>query len=718
MIITNKDEENFKQAENCHICDKVLGKEKVRDHCHLTGKFRGAAHNECNLKYRVPNFIPIVFHNLAGYDSHLFIKNLGVSEGSISCIPNNEEKYISFTKEIVVDSFENDEGKIIQVKRYLRFIDSYKFMSSSLDTLSSNLNSQQFKTLATQFKDEKLHLLQKKGVYPYDYMSSLTQFNETSLPSKDQFYSKLNNSDISEEDYQHAQQVWQTLNCKTMKDYHDLYLKTDVLLLTDVFENFRDVCLQNYDLDPAWYYTAPGLAWDAALKKTKVSLQLLNNLDMLLMFEKGIRGGISTVSNRYAKANNPYLGKDYNPKEPIMYITYLDANNLYGWAMSQPLPTGGFQWMSEEKLKMWKDYPCVLEVDMEYPDHLHDLHNEYPLAPERVQVGTVEKLIPNLNCKTKYVVHCENLKLYEKLGLNITKIHRGIQFEESTWLKDYINLNTRLRMKATNEFEKDFFKLMNNAVFGKTMENIRNRVDIKLVNSEQKAQKLANKPNFQHCTIFDEHLVAVHMKKTNLYFNKPIYLGMCILDSSKTLMYDFHYNYIKPKFGNKSKLLFTDTDSLMYEIETLDFYKDISPDVKSKFDTSNYYKDHPYGIETGVNKKVLGIFKDEAGGKQITEFVGLRAKLYSFKMHDLEQKKCKGIKKAVVSKNISFQDYKNCLKKRQDQYISMNIIRSHNHTLWTEEVNKIALSADDDKRVIMDDGIHTYAYGHKKLRII
>ena len=188
-----------------------------------------------------------------------------------------------------------------------------------------------------------------------------------------------------------------------MKDYHDLYLKTDVLLLTNVFENFRDMCLKNYRLDPAWYYTTPGLSWDAALKITKIKLQLFDDPDMLLMFEKGIRGGISTISNRYAKANNPYMGKDYNPNEPTKYIIYSDANNLYGWAMSQPLPIGGFKWMSEKELESWKNYPCILEVDIDYPDHLHDLHNDYPLAPERVQVGTVKKLIPNLNHKTKYM---------------------------------------------------------------------------------------------------------------------------------------------------------------------------------------------------------------------------------------------------------------------------------------------------------------------------
>ena len=181
-------------------------------------------------------------------------------------------------------------------------------------------------------------------------------------------------------------------------------------------------------------------------------------------------------------------------------------------------------------------------------------------------------------------------------------------------------------------------------------------------------------------------------------------------------MYDFHYNYIKVKYGNKAKLLFTDTDSLMYEIKTEDFYADISNDVESKFDTSDYPENHPSGIKTGVNKKVVGMFKDEACGKQIEEFVGLRAKLYSYTLASEEHKKCKGVKKKVVEQTITHDDYKNCLKSREHQFRKMNVFRSHLHDIYTEEVNKVALSADDDKRVIMDDGIHTLAYGHSRLQ--
>ena len=207
--------------------------------------------------------------------------------------------------------------------------------------------------------------------------------------------------------------------------------------------------------------------------------------------------------------------------------------------------------------------------------------------------------------------------------------------------------------------------------------------------------------------------MAVHMNRTHIKYNKPIYLGMCILDISKAMMYDFHYNYIKPKYGEKAKLLMTDTDSLVYDIETEDFYKDISPDVREMFDTSNYPKNHPSGIETGVNKKVIGKFKDEAGGRIITEFVGLRAKLYAFRMDDGEEvKKDKGIKKSVVENSIRFDDYKECLENKVKQMREMQVIRSYKHFVYTETVNKVALSADDDKRIIQEDGIRTLPYGH------
>ena len=239
---------------------------------------------------------------------------------------------------------------------------------------------------------------------------------------------------------------------------------------------------------------------------------------------------------------------------------------------------------------------------------------------------------------------------------------------------------------------------------------------IKLVYNKKRAEKLSAKPNFNHCNIFSEDLVAIHMKKMKLVFNKPVYLGMCILDSSKTLMYDFDSNYIKQKYGDKAILLFTDTDSFMYELQTEDFYKDISADVKHRFDTSDYPPNHSSGIPSGLNKKVIGMFKDEVGGDIIDEFVWLRAKLYSYKMfEDEESKKCKGVKKSVVRKGIVHEDYKRCLFTGKEQLRKMNVIRSHMHEVYTEEVSKIALCPDDDKRHILENGVHTLALGHYRI---
>ena len=375
----------------------------------------------------------------------------------------------------------------------------------------------------------------------------------------------------------------------------------------------------------------------------------------------------------------------------------------------------------------------ILEVDLEYPQELHDLHNDYPLGPEKIKVakdmlsdyctkiadkfnissGLVHKLIPTLNDKEKYILHYRNLQSYLSLGLKLKKIHRVLEFNQSPWLKQYIDFNTQKRTHAKNSFEKDFFKLMNNSVFGKTMENIRKRVDVRLVTSKEKLLKLASKPTYVSSKIFNENLVAVHKIKETLTMNRPSYIGMCILDLSKTLMYDFHYNYIKHKYGNKAKLLFTDTDSLTYEIETTDAYLDFWND-KDKFDNSDYPENSPYFNKT--NKKVIGKFKDESAGIPITEFVGLRSKMYSY-VKDNEQtaQTAKGIKKQVIIKDIKHEDYKEVLFNNKQMHHTIKTIRSNNHQLGSFELNKISLSCFDDKRFIHENGITSYAYGHYEI---
>ncbi|KAL9958218.1 hypothetical protein ACROYT_G035203 [Oculina patagonica] len=475
-------------------------------------------------------------------------------------------------------------------------------------------------------------------------MESWERLDETSLPDKEKFYSKLNDEHITDEEYDHAKRVWEAFGCKTLGDYHDLYVKTDVSLLADVFENFRKICLEQYGLDPANYYTSPGLSWDALLKKTGVQLELLTDSEMHLFVERGIRGGISMVSKRYAKANNPYV-EGYDPSKPKKYIMYLDANNLYGWAMSKPLPKSGFKWKrvmpTEKEIMRKKEFArtgWILEVDLEYPAERHEEHNSYPLAPEKKKISEElysdyqkklndkldldppdsEKLVLTLEDKSNYVVHYRNLQFYLKQGMKLKKVHKVMEFEQECWMEPYIRMNTEFRKKAKNDFEKNFYKLMNNSVFGKTMENLRNRVDIKIVRSNEtnKIRKLIASPLYSRHVMFSNDLVGIDMRKSKLILNKPVYTGMTILDNSKILMYDFFYNHLKKVYGPRCELLYTDTDSLLLEIETDDIYEDMEWN-KTLYDTSDYPKEHP--LHSYENKKVLGKMKDECAGTPISD---------------------------------------------------------------------------------------------------
>ena len=653
-------------------------------------------------------------------------------------------------------------------------------LSSHVENLKT-VGKEKFKFMHENFSEDQLDLMLRKGVFPYEWMTSTDKLRETSLPPKKDFYSSLNKEGISNEDYKHAKKVWDEFKIKNMREYHDLYLKTDVLLLADVFEALRDKMLEHYDLDPCHYFTAPGMSWDAMLKMTGVELELINDQEMYDFINSAKCGGVSTITHRYAKANNKYMrrirgktpieimkelrertnterqfsvklvceyfpdfseeeiidlrkrmesGEVFNPEEVCKYIMYLDANNLYGWAMSLPLPTGNFRWLNETQLKVPINElpPCFVEVDLSYPTELHDKFAEYVPAPDNIipEGSKVSKFAPNILRKEKYVCHVKSLQLYARLGVVVEKIHRGLAFDESTFLASYIEKNTQLRMQAKNSFEKDFFKLLINSVYGKTCENLFNRVDVRLVSDRKKALKLVAKPTFKQYTIYDEKLVGIHMRISKVILNKPSYVGVAVLDLSKTFMYDFHYNYIKPMYGEKAKLLFTDTDSLCYHIETEDFYKDIAKDVPNRFDTSDLPKDHPAGLPI-MNKKVIGMGRDEVGGKIINEFSGVRSKCYAYRIDNSDKtcdckgkckgkcmgdKKCKGVKTGVATTEITFNDYRDCVLKGTEKHITQNVFRSRAHNLFTESLYKKALCAKDEKRIISGDGIRTLPIGH------
>ena len=328
-----------------------------------------------------------------------------------------------------------------------------------------------------------------------------------------------------------------------------------------------------------------------------------------------------------------------------------------------------------------------------------------------MEINKLKKLVCNLYDKKKYVVHINSLKQGLNHGLKLTKIHRIIEFNQEAWLKPYIDMNTELRKLARNDFEKDLFKLMNNSVFGKTMENIRKHREIKLVTTDKKRSKLVSEPNYHTINLISEDFPIIEMKKTKVKMKKPIYLELSILEISKILMYDFWYDYMKPKYNDNVRLCYMDTDNSIMNIKTNDFYKDISDNVDNRFDTSNYEVKRP--LLMGKNKKVIGLMKDVLGGEIITEFVTLRHKTYSYLTDDSkEDKKSKGTKKCVIKKMIKFDDCKKCLLNDEVILKSQKRFMSNKHDVYTENVNKIALGNNDDKRIVSSNKIASYPYGY------
>ena len=387
--------------------------------------------------------------------------------------------------------------------------------------------------------------------------------------------------------------------------------------------------------------------------------------------------------------------------------------------MSQKLPVNGFKWendlsrFNEDVIKNYNENSDVgyfLEVDVEYPKKLFSAHKELPFLPERKKLEKVEKLVCNIGDKEKYVIHIRPLKQASNHGLTLKEVHRVIQFNQEAWLKPYIDMNTKLRKEAKNEFEKDFFMLMNTSVFRKTMKNVRKHRDIKLVTTEEKRIKLVSEPNYHTTKHFSKNLLAIKMIKAKVKMNKAAYLGMSILDIRKTLMYEIWYDYVKPKYKDKTKLHSSDTDSFVIDIFTEQFFKDINNDVERWFDASTYDENDKRPLQIGVNK-IIGMFKDQLGGKIMKEFCALRAKTNTYLMDDdSKRKKAKGIKRCVIKSRLMFENYKDSLFNNKTILKSQLRFKGDHHNVYTEEVNKTVLNTNDDKRLQTFDRVSTYPY--------
>ena len=769
IIMTEEDNQDFENDSICRYCEKYIETDKVRDHCHLTGKYRGPAHNECNLqvKQKDSNFITIGLHNFSNYDCHMFFKTLvdrKKDNVKFEIIPKTDEKYISV--------------------RYgcIKFIDTYRFLSSSLDKLVKTLVDNSHKTLRnlkkevfgddkilniinelenmidktkrnksisdlkkkypdkineleeafldyigendlkllkTEFPD-KWRYLTKKLAYPYEYFNSIEDYDKPvdNLENKD-FLSKIKNKCPDDSEIGRTREIIKKFNIKDGKELTELYCKSDVLLLACVFEKFIKVSQNEFGISPLYFVSLPGYTWACGLKHTNIRLQTLQDKDMILLLESGIRGGISGVmGDRYVKSD-----KNKN-------IIYFDATNLYGFAMSKPLPYDDIKFETEnvclEEILNTPDDSDIgyfLEVDLEYPHNIRQKTKYFPFAPENKSISkddfgpymksimpknyvSHKKLICDWTDKRNYLIHYRMLKFYISHGMKIKQVHSVISFKQSKWLERYIDFNTQKRNQVVNDFEKDFYKLLNNAFYGKTMENVRNRCKIEIIKRDNydKILRLQKKLTFNGiCKSFD-NCDSYLEKEHEILMDKPIYLGFAILELSKLHMYETYYNTLQPYFGQENiQLHYMDCDSFILSINSENIIKDLK-NLEDIFDFSNIDENHELYSEK--NKKVLGKFKIETPKNIfINEFIALRSKMYAFKCKDKEEdkNKLKGISKSQ-SKNIKFEEYKICLDGEELENECINyILKSSNHNMYMWGIKKTALSIFDDKRNYLDN---------------
>lgn len=667
-------------------------------------------------------------HNLAGYDAQFITKGLKKGFGRISCIPQTQERMLS-----------------LSIGANLRLLDSAQFLNASLQELVQNCPKHKFNHLRKHYEtyaDDEFELLLRKGVFPYDWFNDVKKLDYEGLPSKSKFHSQLNNEEISDDEYSHAKKVYKTFECDNFGDYHDLYLTCDVYQLAACVQHFRHISMKAFQIDPCHTYSLPGFAFQCMLKYTGVKLDLLKDSDMYTWLEGAIRGGLTTVPNRWAEANNERVS-EYDKKQKNSWIRYYDANSLYPHAMRQYLPVSHFRWgkpadVPEHVIRNWNTkkslyegkHGMFLEVDMTIPDELHDKLSDLPPAPENLVVtkemlsdyqkelstdlgDTKEqaKLIASLLPKKRYVAHVCAISRWMQLGAKLDKVHRVMYFKQSNFLKKYVDFCVQQRALAADKFESNLWKMFMNSVFGKTIQNSRKHVQYDLVTDSQTLNRRVCNPRIKNVRRFSDDLVGVEMTKGTVKLDKPIFLGVCILDIAKSHLYDHHYNVMQKEFPG-CRLLYSDTDSLTYQLFQDPNKVCQKPEIKEKFDFSNYPKDHILYDDT--KKMIPGKFKDECQGKEIKEWISIRAKCYSYVMDedDKEMKKIGGIRACVINNEITHKMYKDCLE--DDRTViskKQNSIRSKDHVLHSVTTEKIAMTSLETKRYWISP-YESLPYGH------
>lgn len=712
----------------CHICEKSIEPDEkpCLDHDHVTGNVRGWTHSKCNAQFQLSNVIVVALHSLSSYDAHHIVLGLNTFPGKIDVIAQSEEKYISFTK-----WYRYNDYKTFKI----RFVDTFRFLPNSLENLVKILPKEDLKQTEKIIPANLMHLAKRKGVFPYDHVTSHESFKEKELAPIEAFYNKLTKSACSIEDYEHAQDVWRSFNIQDLGQYSDLYLRTDVTLLADVTEAFRRTSLETYGLDPMHSMTAPSFSWQAMLYKTGVQISLITEVDKLYLFRNNLRGGVAVCTRRHSIADNKYVNPNFDPalKEPT-YIVMYDMVSQYSRAMFEYLPLDQFSWMNRKELEYVQqnilsipddsERGMFLLCDIEYPIELHDSHSRLiPLLPENIipPGGKSKKLCNTLADKYNYGLDYRALKQAVRLGLRIIRIHTGVSYRQKPWLRPYIELNTQLREKTKNEFDKAQFKFLNNSIWGKASEDTTKRLEMELVNDKDIFLKRVSDPFFDRATYFAKDIAAVHRRKKKVVYDKPSFVGSVILDLAKVSLNNFMYDHIMPTYGNNVEANYSDTDAVVLTIEGIDPYEVVKEDAKRG--TDSWYDCSVYtdpDLHNDLLSRCPGKMVDEFPQKDIKEFVGLRAKCYSILTLNGNKKRLKGIKKYVLQREIGHHDYINTLFNNKDSYAVQSKLVSKKHRIYSSLMKKSSLNSFDDKRFYLSNlmslpHFHYRVVRHQKL---
>ena len=736
LDMTEKKELIFKETKNCDVCGlRLNGSSKVRDHDHLKKKdnFRGTLCTGCNLN--IMNLertrTPVLFHNSGKFDSQFLIQEINMTKQPVeSAIGKTGENILS------LDIF----------NKRMTIIDSINHLPSSLATLTEVMKKAKKPLVHTNncFSDEyQREHVTRKGIFPYEFLDNVSKLNMTSLPPKEEFYDNLRECEVSEEDYQHAQNVWRIFNCKTLRDYLEIYLSLDVTLLADVFENYRTFFFTKFGLDASRYVSLPSLSYDSMMKFTKCKMEYIHNPQMYSLIKRSIRGGVAMIPHRHARANNPLI-ENYDNTQPTTHIVNLDCNSLYASIMCKRLPYKCLKFETEKSLDQWKEIIAnysendkigyLIECDLEYPSAIHDITAEFPLAPEHIRVTPDmispygQQIITKLNLrldknpkllntqydKRNYVCHVDNLQFYLRKGMILRRVGQVLSFRQKAIFKPYIELCLSERNRPENTvYERMLFKLLANSIYGKCLANLERRVTLKLVSDPTTVFKEISSPRFRHADVINSSVTQVTSNKTRHLVNIPYYIGSSILDLSKLTMMRFYYDVFIKKYGiHRVQLEMSDTDSFLMKIQCEDIYQDLK-DLKV-VDFGNYPVDHPFYDTTNAGK--MFYLKDESGAKPISSFTGLRAKSYTIQYADGGGNKVvsKGVPRQKL-KHLSYGTFESVLHKVQHHLIRSQALRSFKHQIFTIKKSQLALSPFDSKRYLCSTGYHTLPYGHYKI---